>query len=51
MGANSKSGGGGGKIGRNKRKCEEYRLYIGKPRGPGRKGTKSGKNWLPKNAD
>ena len=34
----------GRKIGRNKAKCESYRRRIGKPRGPGVPGNKSGKN-------
>jgi len=32
------------KIGRNKIKCAEYRSRVGKPRGPGVPGNKSGKN-------
>jgi hypothetical protein len=32
------------KAGRNKVKCERYRARVGKPRGPGVKGNKSGKN-------
>lgn len=31
------------KYGRNKVKCERYRARIGKPRGPGKPGTKAGK--------
>jgi hypothetical protein len=33
----------GRKIGRNKVKCENYRRFIGKPRGPGVPGNKSGR--------
>lgn len=32
------------KYGRNKTKCERYRLRVGKPNGPGRPGNKAGKN-------
>jgi hypothetical protein len=32
------------KYGRNKQKCERYRSRVGKPRGPGEPGNKSGKN-------
>ena len=32
------------KIGRNKVKCAAYRLRVGKPRGPGVSGNKSGRN-------
>ena len=32
------------KFGRNKVKCEQYRQRVGKPRGPGVAGNKSGKN-------
>lgn len=35
------------KIKRNQKKCEQYRARIGKPRGPGKKGNKSGKNFTP----
>lgn len=34
----------GRKYGRNKIKCENYRRRVGKPRGPGVPGNKSGKN-------
>lgn len=40
----AKSSGGNKKIGRNKAKCERYRARVGKPRGPGVKGNKRGKN-------
>lgn len=33
----------GRKVGRNKDKCAEYRRRVGKPRGPGVPGNKSGK--------
>jgi hypothetical protein len=36
--------GGQAKIGRNRDKCAEYRRRVGKPRGPGVPGNKSGKN-------
>ncbi len=36
--------GGASKVGRNKVKCERYRREIGKPRGPGVPGNKSGRN-------
>jgi len=32
------------KYGRNEAKCKRYRLRVGKPRGPGVPGNKSGKN-------
>lgn len=32
------------RYGRNKAKCERYRLYVGKPNGPGKPGNKSGRN-------
>lgn len=35
---------GSRKYGRNREKCERYRRLIGKPRGPGKPGNKSGKN-------
>jgi hypothetical protein len=38
--------GGAKKYGRNRVKCESYRRRIGKPRGPGQKGNKLGKNRL-----
>lgn len=45
MARKKKQGGKKGrKIGRNKLKCERYRREIGKPRGPGVPGNKSGKN-------
>jgi hypothetical protein len=34
----------GRKYGRNEVKCERYRQRVGKPRGPGVPGNKSGKN-------
>lgn len=34
----------GRKIGRNKLKCERYRILVGKPNGPGKPGNKAGKN-------
>lgn len=40
----NKGGKKGRKIGRNKVKCELYRHRVGKPRGPGVPGNKSGKN-------
>ncbi len=33
------------KIKRNERKCKVYRMNVGKPRGPGLSGNKSGKGW------
>lgn len=36
----------GRKYGRNQAKCERYRRRVGKPRGPGKPGNKSGKNKL-----
>jgi hypothetical protein len=36
--------GGARKYGRNKKTCEAYRQRVGKPRGPGVPGNKSGKN-------
>lgn len=36
--------GGSAKHGRNEKKCAEYRRRVGKPRGPGVPGNKSGKN-------
>lgn len=33
------------KIGRNVDKCKRYRAAIGKPRGPGKTGNKSGKGY------
>lgn len=32
------------KYDRNKKKCEKYRAFIGKPNGPGQPGNKAGKN-------
>jgi hypothetical protein len=32
------------KIGRNKIKCANYRIRVGKPNGPGQPGNKAGKN-------
>ena len=42
--AERKKGKKGRKIGRNKDKCARYRARVGKPRGPGVEGCKSGKN-------
>lgn len=40
--ASAKKGGRKGrKLGRNKRKCEAYRIRVGKPNGPGQPGNKS----------
>lgn len=39
-----KKGKKGRKIDRNKVKCANYRARVGKPRGPGVSGNKSGKN-------
>lgn len=39
-----KRGKKGRKIGRNKAKCLNYRARVGKPRGKGISGNKSGKN-------
>lgn len=36
-----------GKAKRNQKKCERYRATVGKPRGPGVKGNKSGKGFVP----
>lgn len=36
------------KYGRNKEKCKRYRARVGKPRGPGVKGNKAGKNKTPR---
>lgn len=38
----------GRKYGRNDAKCERYRQRVGKPRGPGVPGNKSGKNKTPR---
>lgn len=43
-GKTQKVSGGGRKIGRNKKKCEKYRLYVGKPNGRGKPGQKAGKH-------
>lgn len=32
----------------NSDKCKRYRMRIGKPRGPGKPGNKSGKNYTPR---
>ena len=40
-------GGGAHKYGRNLNKCRAYRARVGKPRGPGRPGTKAGKHHTP----
>ena len=45
-GAQGKKSGGSKKYGRNKDKCLSYRLRVGKPRGPGVPGNKSGKGKL-----
>jgi hypothetical protein len=37
------TGGKNRKYGRNKVKCENYRRYIGKPKGPGVLGNKAGR--------
>ena len=42
--ADKKKGAKGRKIGRNKDKCARYRARVGKPRGRGVPGNKSGKN-------
>lgn len=34
----------GRKIGRNKLKCQRYRIKVGRPNGPGQPGNKAGKN-------
>lgn len=47
---NKKKSGGNRKKGRNKTKCERYRLFIGKPLGPGVSGNKAGKNRVRKSA-
>lgn len=39
----NKKRGGTKKYGRNRVKCAEYRRRVGKPRGPGVPGNKSGK--------
>lgn len=44
MGKKSQQSKKGRKIGRNKTSCERYRQRVGKPRGPGVPGNKSGKN-------
>lgn len=36
-----KRGKKGRKIGRNRKKCEMYRLRVGKPNGPGQPGRKT----------
>lgn len=41
---NRDKGGGAGKYGRNEVKCKRYRARIGKPRGRGVDGNKSGRN-------
>lgn len=41
---NKDKGGGAGKYGRNRIKCERYRNRIGKPNGPGQPGNKAGRN-------
>lgn len=38
---NRDKGGGSGKYGRNRKKCEQYRRLIGKPNGPGQDGRKT----------
>jgi hypothetical protein len=42
--SSKKKKGGASKVGRNKVKSERYRREIGKPRGPGVPGNKSGRN-------
>lgn len=42
----SRSGGGARKIGNKKHKCERYRRLVGKPRGPGVAGNKSGAHYV-----
>lgn len=45
----SKSGGGARKIkGKSKPKYERYRMRVGKPRGPGVPGAKSGARYVRK---
>lgn len=46
MPGKKKEGKKGRKIGRNKVKCQRYRIRVGKPRGPGKPGNKSGKGKL-----
>lgn len=38
---NRDKGGGAGKYGRNRKKCERYRARVGKPRGRGVPGNKA----------
>lgn len=47
-GSKPKGGKKNRKHGRNKVKCERYRRRVGKPRGPGVPGNKSGKNKTPR---
>jgi len=42
--SSKKQKGGASKVGRNKTKCANYRKRVGKPRGPGIPGNKSGRN-------
>jgi hypothetical protein len=39
------------RYGRNKAKCERYRLLVGKPNGPGKPGNKSGRNKIAKKSE
>lgn len=45
MGQKSTGKKGGKKHGRNQVKCQRYRTRVGKPRGPGQPGNKTGKGW------
>jgi len=45
MSAKTRTGSGGTKkYGRNKEKCQRYRMLVGKPLGRGVPGNKAGKN-------
>jgi len=41
--SNRDKGGGSGKYGRNRLKCQRYRIRVGKPNGPGQSGDKKPK--------
>lgn len=42
--SSDKKSGGSKKYNRNRAKCARYRNRVGKPRGPGQEGNKSGRN-------